>query len=195
MHVVCRKCSHYFAVEISGRRRQVDCPQCGAFAGEPDHEGGLIVKLVCDRCGLGYAVDVLAERGALLCPGCAAAPKQRDGNLLGKLAEVWRLRRHAGPARRAREDDTGRVNLLEMEIDAELAARVPASVAVAYCCVPIRFENDILTVAIAEPVRDGVLDDLRDMLGCTVQGAASPRDAVLRAISRAYEPDAQDAQD
>jgi hypothetical protein len=186
VHVICPKCSFYLAVEISGRRQQADCPQCGSFAGEPDREGGLLVKCVCPECGLGHAVDVLAARPAFDCSDCGHPMKLRDREALVKLAEVWRLRSEAPPLKDAHAEATARVNLDEMDLAPDLVARVPASVAAAYGCVPIRWEHDVLTVAIAEPVREGVLEDLALIFGCTVQGAASPRAAVERAIRRAY---------
>jgi len=193
VHVICPECSFYFKIEISGRLQQVDCPQCGAFPGRPDHEGGLIVKLVCRRCALGYPVDIGAGGGSLHCSGCGAAPKARDVRLLGRLAEVFRLRSHESSARARHADSQGRVNLDEMAIERHLIWRVPASIALAYCCVPIRFENEILTVALAEPVREGVLEDLSFVLKCRVHGAASPRAAVERAIRRWYGTDASPA--
>lgn len=190
MHVICPDCSFYFQVEISGRRQQADCPQCGAFPGKPDHEGGLVVKLVCRRCALGYAADLLASGGSLHCSGCGAAPKKRDRVLLVRLADVYRLRGHESSARARHTEAKGRVNLDDMEIIPELIWRVPASIAMAYCCVPIRFEGDVLTVVLAEPVREGVLEDLSFVLKCPVHGAASPRATVERAIRRWYGLDA-----
>ena len=190
MYVICPQCSFYFKIEISGRRQQTDCPQCGVFPGRPDHEGGLIVKVVCRRCALGYAADILAPAGSLHCSGCGAAPKQRDVRLLKRLAEVHQMRSQESSSRARHSDAKGRVNLNDMEIDRHLLWRVPVSIAVAYCCVPIRFENDVLTVALAEPVREGVLEDLSFVLKCRVHGAASPRATVERAIRRLYGTDA-----
>jgi hypothetical protein len=191
VHVICPECSLHFKIEISGRRQQTDCPQCGAFPGRPDHEGGLVVKVFCGRCALGYAADLLAPAGSLHCSGCGAAPKQRDGRLLERLAEVYRMRAHPSSARERHTDSQGRVNLDEMEIRRNLIGLVPASIALAYRCVPIRFEDEVLTVALAEPVREGVLEDLSFVLKCRVHGAASPRAAVERAIRRWYGADAQ----
>ena len=193
MHVICPECSFYFEVEISGRCQQADCPQCGAFPGRPDHEGGLVVKLVCRRCALGYAADLLAPGASLHCSGCGAAPKKRDRDLLARLAEVYRMRARPSSARERHTESQGRVNLDEMEIERHLIWRVPVSIAHAYCCVPIRFENDVLTVALGEPVREGVLEDLSFVLKCPVHGAASPRAAVERAIRRWYGQDAPPA--
>jgi len=185
VNVVCHACSFYYAVEISGRAQRTDCPQCGAFAGAPDPEGGLMVKCVCGRCGSGYPVDAIAERASLVCPVCGGAAKRRDSDLLRRLGEVWRLRRLL-PGRPARA--AGRVNLGEMEISADLVARVPRSVAFAYRCVPVRFENDVLTVALAEPERSGVLDDLALVLRCTVHGGYAPAQEIDEALRRCYGP-------
>lgn len=193
VYVICPECSFYFKIEISGRRQQADCPQCGAFPGRPDHEGGLVVKIVCRRCALGYAADILAPGGSLHCSGCGAVPKERDGRLLARLAEVYLMRARPSSARERHTDSQGRVNLDEMEIEADLILLVPASIALAYCCVPIRFENDVLTVALAEPVREGVLEDLSFVLKCRVHGAASPRATVQCAIRRWYGTDARPA--
>jgi hypothetical protein len=193
VHVICPECSCYFTIEISGRLQQADCPKCGAFPGRPDQEGGLVVKVACRRCALGYAVDILAGDGSLNCPGCGAAPKERDGRLLERLREVYRMRKHESSARARHTDAKGRVNLDEMEIKRHLIWRVPISIALAYCCVPIRFEDDVLTVALAEPVQEGVLEDLSFVLKCRVHGAASPRAAVERAVRRWYGTDASPA--
>lgn len=166
----------------------MDCPECGSFAGEPDREGGLVVTVVCRRCMLGYPIDVLAPRMALVCPGCGAVPKVSDRALLRKVVEVRRFRResHGRPADRS---EAGlRVNLAEMDIAPELVAKVPGSIALAYRCVPIRFENDVLTVVLPEPAREAVLEDLSLVLKCDVQGAAARPADVQRLLDRYYGP-------
>jgi hypothetical protein len=183
--VICPRCSYYFPVEVTGRRQQADCPQCSAFAGAPDREGGLVVKLVCRRCAVGYAVDVAAPRPSLVCSVCGAAPKVRDREMLAKVAAVWRLRL-CEKREVERPDPTPLVNLDEMDLAPGLARRVPKSLALAYGCVPIRFENDILTVVMADQIQRGVLEDLAFVLRCVVQGAAAPRLAVERALERCY---------
>jgi type IV pilus assembly protein PilB len=75
-----------------------------------------------------------------------------------------------------------------MEVGEELVALVPASVALAYRCVPVRREGDVLTVALAEPFRSGVIDDLELLLRCEVVGVLASRPAVERAIRRSYGP-------
>ena len=187
VNVICHKCSFLFSLELSGRRQLMDCPQCKAFVGEPDREGGLVVKVVCQTCMLGHPVDVLSQKMALVCPDCGTLPKVRDRALLCKVAEVHRLRRqsHGKPVK---SDSNLRVNLAEMEIDPGLIARVPGSIALAYRCVPIRFENGTLTVVLPEPAREAVLEDLSLVLKCTVQGAAAPRPEVEKLLDRYYGP-------
>jgi hypothetical protein len=184
VNVICPRCSFYFAIEISGRRQQAECPQCGAFAAAPDPEGGLVIKLVCRRCAVGYPVDVGSARGAVCCPICGAEPKRRDRDTLAKLKDAWRLRRTGRPE--AEQEAAALVNLDEMDLTPKLVQRVPRSLALAYTCVPIRFENDVLTVAMPERVQRGVLEDLAFVLRCTVQGAAASRVAVQRALDRCY---------
>jgi hypothetical protein len=193
MMVVCPGCSYYFAVEITGRMQQTDCPQCSAFAGSRDPEGGLIVKLVCRRCALGYPVDVSARRAAFACPGCGGEPKVRDRETLRKLNEVWRLRLVERREKKELPDARAMVNLDEMDLGPLLTQRVPRSLALAYKCIPIRYENDILTVAMPDRVQMGVLEDLAFVLRCVVQGAAAPRLAVERALRKCYGPDVPDA--
>jgi Zn finger protein HypA/HybF involved in hydrogenase expression len=185
VNVICHKCSFYFSLELSGRRQLMDCPQCKAFVGEPDREGGLVVKVVCRTCMLGHPVDVLSQKMALVCPDCGTLPKVRDRALLRKVAEVHRLRRqsHGKPIK---SDSSLRVNLAEMEIDPGLIERVPGSIALAYRCVPIRFEHGALTVVLPEPTREAVLEDLALVLKCAVQGAAAPRGEVEKLLSRYY---------
>jgi hypothetical protein len=186
--VVCPGCSYYFSVEISGRRQRTDCPQCGTFAAVRDPEGGVLVKVACWHCGLGYPVDISTRRAAAVCPGCGEEPKLQCRETLRKLDEVWRLRLRDKPGL-DRAEASAQVNLDEMDLDQSLTCRVPRSLALAYKCIPIRFENDVLTVVMPERVREGVLEDLAFVLRCAVQGAAAPRSAVERALEKCYGPE------
>lgn len=180
--VICHKCSFCYKVEISGRRQQTDCPKCGAFAGVVDQEGGLIVKYVCSRCSKNYPVDVMAVAMAAACPECGNEAKLAARALLRRLAEVWRLRcSDAGL-----HDEPGLVNIEEMDIGEELLARLPRSLALAYRCVPIRFENGILTVAMSDAGRAGALEDLSLILGIPVRSALVQEAALEKALRKFY---------
>ncbi|MBI5366721.1 MAG: Flp pilus assembly complex ATPase component TadA [Planctomycetes bacterium] len=78
------------------------------------------------------------------------------------------------------------VNLDEIEVPREVAAKVSPTMAKVYKIIPIKFENNCLTVAMADPLNVSVLDDLRFMLNCEVQGAVSNEDAVNKALERYY---------
>jgi type IV pilus assembly protein PilB len=78
------------------------------------------------------------------------------------------------------------VNLEQEEIPEDVIGRVSASVAQVYRIVPVRFRNDVLTVALADPTHLKALDDLRFLLDCDVRGAVAPEGAVDQAIQRYY---------
>ena len=78
------------------------------------------------------------------------------------------------------------VTLERMEIAPEVIARVSPSIAQVYRVVPIQFENDILTVVLADPTQLKTLDDLNFLLGIEVEGAVSSAQAVDSAIEKYY---------
>lgn len=78
------------------------------------------------------------------------------------------------------------VELDEIEVSPELLERVSSSVATVYRVVPVSFEEGKLTVAMADPLNVKILDDLRFLLDCEVQGAVSNEAAVARALDRYY---------
>ena len=78
------------------------------------------------------------------------------------------------------------VDLDVLEITDDVIARVSPSIASVYRVVPIKFENNILTVAMADPLNVKTLDDLRFLLDCETHGAVSNEPAVARALDRYY---------
>ncbi len=78
------------------------------------------------------------------------------------------------------------VNLREVTIAPEVIAKLPLSMAKVLEVVPIKFEKNTLTVAMANPHNVSVLDDLRFMLNCEVQGAISNGDDVRWALEKYY---------
>src|SRR5262249_19682732 len=65
-------------------------------------------------------------------------------------------------------------------------AMVSASMAQVYRIIPIRFENNTLTVAMADPSCVNTLDDLRFMLNCEVNCAIADEQQINVAIKRYY---------
>ena len=78
------------------------------------------------------------------------------------------------------------VEMDAMDVPDDIIARVSPSIATVYRVVPIKYENNILTVAMADPLNVKTLDDLRFLLDCEVKGAVSNEQAVARALDRYY---------
>jgi type IV pilus assembly protein PilB len=78
------------------------------------------------------------------------------------------------------------VDLDELEIDPEVIAKVPATMAKNYNVIPIKFEHNVLTVAMSNPHDPNVKDDLRANLHVEVQGAVASEEGVQRALEKYY---------
>jgi len=78
------------------------------------------------------------------------------------------------------------VDLESIEVPSDVIEKVSVSIATIYKIVPISFQNNVLTVAMAEPHNLDVLDDLRFMLSCDVRGAIASESAVDAAIQKYY---------
>jgi type IV pilus assembly protein PilB len=71
-------------------------------------------------------------------------------------------------------------------ISSEVLDKVSPSLAKIYRIVPVRLQDGVLTVAMADPLNVNALDDLRLMLSCDVVGAVSSESAVDDAIEKFY---------
>jgi len=82
------------------------------------------------------------------------------------------------------------MNVVELEkmdnIPPDVLDRVSPSLAKIYRVVPVKFEDNTLTVAMADPLNVNALDDLRIMLSVDVVGAVSTETAVENAIDKFY---------
>ncbi len=83
------------------------------------------------------------------------------------------------------------VDLPSRDIDREVIEMVDPTMANVYKIIPIEYEDDTLTVAMADPLNLSVLDDLRFMLDCDVEGAVSNEEDVEEAIEEYYEGDSE----
>jgi type IV pilus assembly protein PilB len=77
-------------------------------------------------------------------------------------------------------------NLADMDIPEEVIKQVPPSLAQVYNVVPVKFENNVITVALSDPLNINVLDDLRFVLNCEVQGAIATEEDINQAIEKYY---------
>ena len=78
------------------------------------------------------------------------------------------------------------VGLDALEIPADVLLRISADVAEALEVIPIRFEDGVLTVAMADPYDVNVLPDLKSLLCGKVRGAMASERSVKRALARHY---------
>ncbi len=77
-------------------------------------------------------------------------------------------------------------NLEKMEIPPQVIGMVPPEMARAFNVIPIKFEDGVLTVAMANPHDINVLDDLRHMCRCEIHAMVASEEAVLRALEKYY---------
>ena len=87
------------------------------------------------------------------------------------------------------------VDLDKGEIPPDVIERVPASMAQVYRVIPVAFENNTLTLALADPLNLKVLDDLRFLLDCELKGAVSNEEAVARALDKYYSGQTESVED
>ena len=78
------------------------------------------------------------------------------------------------------------VDLAEANITSELIEMVPVNVAETYQVIPVSFDGTTLTVALGDPLNISMLDDLKFMLNCEIQGAVSDPEAVTEAFEKYY---------
>lgn len=71
-------------------------------------------------------------------------------------------------------------------IPEEIIKQIPASLAQVYNVVPIKFEDNVLTIALSDPLNVNVLDDLKFVLNCEVQGAVANENEINEAIEKYY---------
>jgi type IV pilus assembly protein PilB len=78
------------------------------------------------------------------------------------------------------------IDLDAIEVPRDVIDRVSLSIAEVYKIAPVKVENEVLTVAMADPLQVQALDDLRFMLNCEVEGVVASPAAVERAIQKYY---------
>jgi type IV pilus assembly protein PilB len=78
------------------------------------------------------------------------------------------------------------VDLDKREISPELLERVPPSIAKIYNLIPLKSENDTLTVAVSEPLSFSALEELRFALGVNIKEALCTRGQLQKALEKYY---------
>ncbi len=86
-------------------------------------------------------------------------------------------------------------DLSKINIPPEVLERVSAPIAKVYKIIPVKIEENILYIAMADPLNINVLDDLRFMLECEVRGMVSNEKDIEEAIAKYYGEKTETVQD
>jgi len=78
------------------------------------------------------------------------------------------------------------VNLAVYPVEAQTVRAIPENMARKYEIVPIKFENNTLTVAVSDPTNDNALDDVRIYTGLEVQPVMADADQIKNLIARHF---------
>ncbi|MCH7590380.1 type II secretion system ATPase GspE [PVC group bacterium] len=78
------------------------------------------------------------------------------------------------------------VDLQNIDVSNEAVSKVSASMAKVYKVMPLQYDQNILTIAMADPLNVNTLDDLRFMLGCEVKGVIGDTRDIMTLVSKYY---------
>lgn len=113
--------------------------------------------------------------------------KQRPGELLGKLAEGMGLINDEQLAQALAEQLGMRViTLSDTHIPPNVIAMVPNPMAQLYRVIPVQFEDDTLTIAMCEPQRLSVQDELRTFLGYNIRVLVATEREIAKSLEKFY---------
>ncbi len=74
----------------------------------------------------------------------------------------------------------------DYQIDKEIFNKIPAALARRHRILPLKMDDNTLTVAMADPLSLPVLDNLQVMLGCKVEGVLATEDEITKALNKYY---------
>lgn len=118
--------------------------------------------------------------------------KQQPGALLGRIAEDMGLVTDEQVAQALAEQmHKQTVVLQDVQLNPELLDKISETMAQMYRVIPVKFQDDTLTVATCDPQNLTIEDQLRTFLGYRIEMAvATPRD-IEAAIKRYYDSDSE----
>jgi type IV pilus assembly protein PilB len=118
--------------------------------------------------------------------------QQQPGALLGKLAEEMALITDEQLAQALAEQQGMKViQLSEAKLTPELLERMSESMAQLYRVVPVKFENNRLTVATCDPQNLSIQDELRTFLGYEIEMGVSTERDIKATIERFYSSESE----
>ena len=78
------------------------------------------------------------------------------------------------------------INLSQISIDTDVLNLITPDIAQFYNIIPIRKTDNVLTIAMADPLAINTIDDLKVILGCEIEGAVSSQSEIASAIESHY---------
>jgi type IV pilus assembly protein PilB len=113
--------------------------------------------------------------------------KRRPGELFGKVAEALGFINDDQLAQALAEQMGMRVvNLGELKVPPDVLAKITEPMAQMYRVVPIEFADNTLTVAMCDPQKLTIRDELRTFLGYDVKAMVATEAAVLKSLEKFY---------
>ncbi len=118
--------------------------------------------------------------------------EQQPGTLLGKIAEDMQLVTDEQLIQALAEQMSMQtVQLEDVELHEEVLGKISETMAQLYRVVPIKFEDDVLTVATCDPQNLTIQDELRTFLGYEIAMVVATEIDVLQTIARHYDSEAE----
>ena len=78
------------------------------------------------------------------------------------------------------------VKLEEIALQPDVLAQITEPMAQLYRIIPIAFQDDVLTIAMCDPQKLSILDELRIFLGYDIRAAVATEQSVVTALERYY---------
>ncbi len=78
------------------------------------------------------------------------------------------------------------VSLSQLSISSDVLNLVTPDIAQFYNIIPIRKTDNVLTIAMADPLAINTIDDLKVIIGCEIEGAVSSQSEIAAAIEKHY---------
>ncbi len=86
----------------------------------------------------------------------------------------------------AEQLDVEYVKLKNMQVEPEVIEKVPAKFASHYKLIPIDFSDNILTIAVTNPLDIHTIDDVKLLLGCETKTVLASEEEIIDAIRKYY---------
>ncbi len=78
------------------------------------------------------------------------------------------------------------INLAQVNVSSEVIDLITPDIAQFYNIIPIRKNDNVLTIAMADPLAINTIDDLKVIIGCEIEGAVSSQTEIASAIEKFY---------